>query len=60
MDFKISVLSGVDYHCSKIDYFPKEDYSPEVHDSTMAIPCKYFWNYVLIISFSNTNRRIYI
>lgn len=35
------VISGVDYHCSKIDYFPKEDYIPDASDSTMAIPCKY-------------------
>lgn len=35
------IFSGVDYHCSKIDYFPKDEYSPDPHDSTMAIPCKY-------------------
>lgn len=38
----VRVISGVDYHCSKIDYFPKEDYIPDASDSTMAIPCKYF------------------
>lgn len=25
-------------HCSNIDYFPKEEYSPDPNDSTMAIP----------------------
>lgn len=30
----------MDYHCSKIDYFPKDEYSPDPNDSTMAIPCK--------------------
>ncbi|KAJ6638171.1 hypothetical protein Bhyg_10904 [Pseudolycoriella hygida] len=32
---------GLDYHCSTIDYFPNEEYSPDPNDSTMAIPCKY-------------------
>lgn len=27
-------------HCFNIDYFPKEEYSPDPNDSTMAIPCK--------------------
>lgn len=27
-------------HCSNIDYFPHEDYSPDPNDSTMSIPCK--------------------
>lgn len=39
------VISGVDYHCSKIDYFPKEDYIPDASDSTMAIPCKFILFY---------------
>lgn len=29
------------WRCSKIDYFPTEDYSPDPNDSTMAIPCEY-------------------
>lgn len=32
---------GKEYHCSKIDYFPKDEYTPDPNDSTMAIPCKY-------------------
>ena len=32
--------TGTDYHCSKVDYFPHEEYSPDPNDSTMAIPCK--------------------
>lgn len=28
------------YDCNKIDYFSKEEYSPDPNDSTMAIPCK--------------------
>lgn len=35
------VFTGVEYQCSKIDYFPKDEYSPDPNDSTMAIPCKY-------------------
>lgn len=38
--FSSSFFSGVDYQCSKIDYFPKDEYSPDPNDSTMAIPCK--------------------
>lgn len=34
--------AGQEYHCSKIDYFPKDEYTPDPNDSTMAIPCK--WN----------------
>jgi hypothetical protein len=30
----------MDLHCFNIDYFPKEEYSPDPNDSTMAIPCK--------------------
>lgn len=32
--------TGKDYHCSTIEYFPNEEYSPDPNDSTMAIPCK--------------------
>ncbi|KAJ8681766.1 hypothetical protein QAD02_017558, partial [Eretmocerus hayati] len=28
----------MEYECSNIDYFPKEEYSPDPSDSTMAIP----------------------
>jgi hypothetical protein len=31
----------MDLHCFNIDYFPREEYSPDPNDSTMAIPCKY-------------------
>jgi hypothetical protein len=31
----------MDLQCFNIDYFPKEEYSPDPNDSTMAIPCKY-------------------
>jgi hypothetical protein len=27
--------------CFNIDYFPREEYSPDPNDSTMAIPCEY-------------------
>ncbi|TDG39079.1 hypothetical protein AWZ03_014499, partial [Drosophila navojoa] len=27
------------FNCIKIDYFPDEDYQPDPHDSTSAIPC---------------------
>lgn len=27
-------------HCFFIDYFSKDDYSPDPNDSTLAIPCK--------------------
>lgn len=38
----ISFTAGEkNFECSKIDYFPKEEYSPDPNDSTMAIPCKY-------------------
>ncbi|XP_014217892.1 voltage-dependent calcium channel gamma-4 subunit, partial [Copidosoma floridanum] len=30
--------AGAEYECSNIDYFPKEEYSPDPSDSTMAIP----------------------
>lgn len=33
------------YECSKIDYFSKEEYSPDPNDSTMAIPCTYYYFY---------------
>ncbi|XP_050331919.1 uncharacterized protein LOC126760372 [Bactrocera neohumeralis] len=34
-----TALQGVDtYNCIKIDYFPKEGYQPDPHDSTPAIP----------------------
>lgn len=36
-----SIYTGSEYHCSTIDYFPKDEYSPDPNDSTMAIPCKY-------------------
>lgn len=29
------------YQCMKIDYFPKEEYTPDPNDSTMAIPSKF-------------------
>lgn len=44
--FSSSLFSGVDYQCSKIDYFPKDEYSPDPNDSTMAIPCK---NSILLV-----------
>lgn len=28
------------YECNRIDYFTKEEYSPDPNDSTLAIPCK--------------------
>ena len=31
----------MDLHCFNIDYFPREEYSPDPNDSTMAIPCEY-------------------
>ncbi|XP_052889851.1 uncharacterized protein LOC128298148 [Anopheles moucheti] len=31
-------LVGNEFHCSKIDYFPSEGYSPDPNDSTNAIP----------------------
>lgn len=37
---------GKEYHCSKIDYFPKDEYTPDPNDSTMAIPCKYAFHNV--------------
>ncbi|XP_053948447.1 uncharacterized protein LOC128856991 [Anastrepha ludens] len=34
-----TALQGVEtYNCIKIDYFPKEGYQPDPHDSTPAIP----------------------
>ena len=27
--------------CLNIDYFPKEEYSPDPNDSTLSIPCKH-------------------
>ncbi|XP_058797729.1 uncharacterized protein LOC131667962 [Phymastichus coffea] len=30
--------SSAEYECSTIDYFPKEEYSPDPSDSTMAMP----------------------
>jgi hypothetical protein len=26
--------------CFNIDYYPREEYSPDPNDSTMAIPCE--------------------
>ncbi|XP_055305353.1 uncharacterized protein LOC129570024 isoform X2 [Sitodiplosis mosellana] len=37
---------GVEYQCSKIDYFPKDEYSPDPNDSTMAIP---FVSYLILM-----------
>lgn len=31
------------YECNRIDYFTKEEYSPDPNDSTLAIPCEYFF-----------------
>lgn len=28
-------------HCFFIDYFSKDDYSPDPNDSTLAVPCKF-------------------
>ena len=30
----------LEWHCFSIDYFAKDRYTPDPHDSTMAIPCK--------------------
>lgn len=38
--FFYSRFSEEVWRCSKIDYFPTEEYSPDPNDSTMAIPCK--------------------
>lgn len=32
------------FNCVKIDYFPKEGYQPDPHDSTAAIPCTFTEN----------------
>lgn len=34
--------------CENVDYFPKEEYSPDPNDSTMAIPCKFFMSFVRV------------
>lgn len=47
--FILFFFSGNDYQCSKIDYFPKDEYSPDPNDSTMAIPCKNFIKFVFFI-----------
>jgi len=39
----------MDLHCFNIDYFPREEYSPDPNDSTMAIPCKYQTAYTQIL-----------
>lgn len=45
---------GPDYHCTKIDYFPSDEYTPDPNDSTMAIPCKYIF-IIFLLSFGQTN-----
>lgn len=40
LTFCMLFMAGKEYHCSKIDYFPKDEYTPDPNDSTMAIPCK--------------------
>ncbi|XP_061940212.1 uncharacterized protein LOC108003152 isoform X2 [Apis cerana] len=34
----VAISSRMEYECSRIDYFPNEEYSPDPSDSTMAIP----------------------
>ncbi|PBC29344.1 stargazin related protein STG-1 [Apis cerana cerana] len=36
----VKLGSRMEYECSRIDYFPNEEYSPDPSDSTMAIPCE--------------------
>ena len=36
----LAQANGTVTNCFSIDYFAKERYTPEPHDSTMAIPCK--------------------
>ncbi|XP_043471917.1 voltage-dependent calcium channel gamma-4 subunit-like [Leptopilina heterotoma] len=36
--FCVAISSRMEYECSGIEYFPNEEYSPDLTDSTMAIP----------------------
>ena len=37
---------GSEFQCTKIDYFPEEEYNPDANDSTNAIPCKVHYFYL--------------
>ena len=39
-DFSI-LVGGTNFSCSRIDYFPTEEYQPDDQDSSKAIPCEY-------------------
>lgn len=39
--FSMFKIAGeTERYCFNIDYFPKEEYSPDPNDSTLSIPCK--------------------
>lgn len=50
----------MEYECSTIDYFPKEEYSPDPSDSTMAIPCKCFFLSLSLSLFLYSAVRIFL
>lgn len=39
--FLLFTAGEKELQCTNIEYFPKEEYSPDPNDSTMAIPCEF-------------------